>query len=215
MNTILKLKISIIIISTTLISDCYSRQARCFIIPVKNSGVSGEVQFFQDSQDQPVRYTASIYGASKIHGFHIHEKGELGNDCMDAGSHFNPYNKTHGGPDMEIRHVGDLGNFVADKKIISFEGEDSVISLYDESRLITGRSCVLHADEDDLGLGGQPDSKTTGHAGARISCGLVQDWNPKWSLVFGFSVLFVSIGLIVFYFLVANKKEEENTVKLN
>ena len=31
----------------------------------------------------------------------------------------------------------------------------------------------VHADEDDLGLGGFPDSKTTGHAGARLACGVI------------------------------------------
>lgn len=31
----------------------------------------------------------------------------------------------------------------------------------------------VHADEDDLGRGGFPDSKTTGHAGGRLSCGVI------------------------------------------
>ena len=29
------------------------------------------------------------------------------------------------------------------------------------------------ADEDDLGRGGHEDSKTTGHAGARLACGTI------------------------------------------
>ena len=33
---------------------------------------------------------------------------------------------------------------------------------------IIGRAIVVHADEDDLGKGGKEDSKTTGHAGARV-----------------------------------------------
>lgn len=31
----------------------------------------------------------------------------------------------------------------------------------------------MHADTDDYGLGGQPDSNTTGHAGARLGCGQI------------------------------------------
>ncbi len=32
---------------------------------------------------------------------------------------------------------------------------------------------MFHADPDDLGLGGQSDSLTTGHAGKRLACGVI------------------------------------------
>jgi hypothetical protein len=35
-----------------------------------------------------------------------------------------------------------------------------------------GRALIIHEDEDDLGLGDFPDSKTTGHSGKRIGCAL-------------------------------------------
>ena len=35
---------------------------------------------------------------------------------------------------------------------------------------ILNLSLVLHQGEDDLGLGGQSDSLSTGHAGARLQC---------------------------------------------
>jgi Cu-Zn family superoxide dismutase len=38
------------------------------------------------------------------------------------------------------------------------------------ARELWGRSLIVHADEDDLGLGEHDDSKTTGHSGARIAC---------------------------------------------
>ena len=38
---------------------------------------------------------------------------------------------------------------------------------------IIGRGLIIHADEDDLGLGGFPDSLTTGHSGKRIACAVI------------------------------------------
>ena len=32
------------------------------------------------------------------HGFHVHAKGDLGNQCKDAGGHYNPHAKDHAGP---------------------------------------------------------------------------------------------------------------------
>ena len=51
-----------------------------------------------------------------MHGFHIHEKGDLSKGCASMGGHYNPLNKTHGGLDTIIRHLGDLGNIIADYK---------------------------------------------------------------------------------------------------
>ena len=38
---------------------------------------------------------------------------------------------------------------------------------------IIGRACVIHKNEDDLGLGKNEGSKTTGNSGIRIGCGVV------------------------------------------
>lgn len=38
---------------------------------------------------------------------------------------------------------------------------------------VLGRTLVIHADTDDLGRGGFDDSKTTGHAGGRLACGVI------------------------------------------
>jgi Cu-Zn family superoxide dismutase len=32
---------------------------------------------------------------------------------------------------------------------------------------------IVHADPDDYGKGGEEDSLTTGHAGARIACAII------------------------------------------
>ncbi len=53
-----------------------------------------------------------------------------------------------------------------------FEFEDHLIKLIGPTSVI-GRSFIVHADEDDLGLGGHELSKTTGNSGARIAGGVI------------------------------------------
>ena len=80
---------------------------------------------------------------------------------------------THGGPDDEIRHVGDLGNVQSDAEGNGvYKAEDRLVQLFGPYSVV-GRSCVLHADTDDLGKGGHELSLTTGNAGARIACGVI------------------------------------------
>ena len=112
---------------------------------------------------------------NSTHAIHIHEAGDLSDDCTSACSHFNPFNKNHGGINSKERHVGDLGNISTDKngKIINMEIIDNMIKLRGNKSNIIGRSVVLHEDEDDNGLGNFPDSKTTGHSGKRIACAII------------------------------------------
>jgi len=99
--------------------------------------------------------------------------GNLSNACVTAGAHYNPFGKEHGGPNDENRHVGDLGNVeVGDDGTYKHEFTDNLIKLTGPYSVI-GRSIVVHQDEDDLGRGGFSDSKTTGHAGARLACGII------------------------------------------
>ncbi|PIO75390.1 copper/zinc superoxide dismutase [Teladorsagia circumcincta] len=108
-----------------------------------------------------------------LHGFHIHEKGDLGDGCVAAAGHFNPHKMMHGAPDDSNRHVGDLGNIETPKSgDTTILLSDSVISLNGQHNVI-GRAIVIHADVDDLGRGTSELSKTTGNAGARVACGVI------------------------------------------
>ncbi|CAH2005696.1 unnamed protein product [Acanthoscelides obtectus] len=107
------------------------------------------------------------------HGLHIHRSGDLRNGCEKIGPHFNPYAKTHGGPTDQNRHVGDLGNIVADASgVAKINFIDNVIDL-EGSHCILGRAVVVHEKEDDLGKGGNDESLKTGNAGGRLACGVI------------------------------------------
>ena len=111
---------------------------------------------------------------NSIHGFHIHEAGDLTDNCMGACGHFNPYNKNHGGPESSERHVGDLGNIKFDNKgVCNMILEDKLVKLRGTEANVIGRSIVIHSKEDDLGLGGNEDSLKTGNAGKRLTCAVI------------------------------------------
>uniref|UniRef100_D2K8K6 Superoxide dismutase [Cu-Zn] n=1 Tax=Meretrix meretrix TaxID=291251 RepID=D2K8K6_MERMT len=140
---------------------------------VLKGDVTGAITFSQQSADGPVSIKGQITGLTEgKHGFHIHEFGDNTDGCTSAGPHFDPFKKTHGAPEDEERHVGDLGNVKAGADGCIVDIEDKVIKLTGPNSII-GRSLVVHADEDDLGKGGHKLSKTTGNAGARLACGVI------------------------------------------
>jgi Cu-Zn family superoxide dismutase len=146
------------------------------ILKNEKEGIMGIVNFSQ-RVDTPNR--TRVFGTIKgleqgLHGFHIHTYGDLSNGCDSAGPHFNPNNQDHGGLRTEVRHVGDFGNLESFGKMIPVEFDFiardlNLIGPYS----IIGRSVIIHADPDDLGLTSNPLSKTTGNSGARIVCGVI------------------------------------------
>ena len=164
---------------------------RIAICVITNSSVgsTGTIEFTE--VDDKIRIDLNLTGLPPgKHGFHIHEAGDLTDECQSACSHFNPTNKTHGGPKDKIRHVGDLGNITANKDgVVKKRLTDSVISLKGKNNIL-GRCVVIHAGIDDLGRGGlnkkdeiidedvHEESLKTGNAGKRIACGVI-GWSKK------------------------------------
>ncbi|KAG7175866.1 superoxide dismutase [Cu-Zn]-like [Homarus americanus] len=120
-----------------------------------------------------------------VHGFHVHERGDLTDKCAAAGGHFNPFNRNHGGPGYFERHVGDLGNIVADQfGSAQVFITDNHLSLDPTSPAFIGdRAIVIHAGADDLGQGGNAGSLITGNAGSRAACGIIRLTYPSSQLV--------------------------------
>ncbi len=141
---------------------------------LKGDFVNGIVLMAEDLQNKTTVIKIKLKGLTPgKHGFHIHQSGDSRNGCESMGPHYNPFTKNHGGLDTKERHVGDLGNVIADNKgRVDTTIVDKSIKLRGKYSII-GRSMVVHADEDDLGKGDFPDSKTTGHSGTRVACGII------------------------------------------
>ncbi|XP_019402903.1 PREDICTED: copper chaperone for superoxide dismutase [Crocodylus porosus] len=132
--------------------------------------VQGVVRFLQVSREKCL-IEGTIDGlVPGPHGLHVHEFGDLTSSCDSCGEHFNPEAECHGGPLDEHRHLGDLGNVMADDDgRATFRLEDARLKVWD----IIGRSLVVDAGEDDLGRGAHPLSKVTGNSGERMACGII------------------------------------------
>jgi len=146
-----------------------AKVAKC----VLEGSVKGTITFTQEG-DGPTKVTGSVTGlAPGNHGFHVHQFGDVSTGCGSTGGHFNPHGKEHGGPHMDERHAGDLGNIVAGEDgVANVDISDAQVPLSGEHSVV-GRAIVVHAGEDDHGKGGHNDSKTTGHAGGRLACGVI------------------------------------------
>lgn len=140
-----------------------------------NKQIYGTITFTEISKSNKIKINIDLKNIKPgLHGFHIHETGNLEGGCGSCCAHFNPTNMTHGGPKDKIRHTGDLGNIKANnKKECKMTLIDDKIKLRGTKFNIIGRSVVIHEDEDDLGKGGNDESLKTGNAGARIGCAVI------------------------------------------
>ena len=145
-------------------------------IAVFSGEINGYVKFIEDVKEDAIKIQLHLSGlkSNSLHGFHVHEAGDLTDKCTSMCSHFNPYGKTHGCPGMKNRHVGDLGNIETNSNgDAKYYFYDNVIKLRGNKSNIIGRGLIIHEDPDDCGLGGNAESLKTGNAGKRIACAVI------------------------------------------
>jgi Cu-Zn family superoxide dismutase len=150
-------------------------KSQVYAISVLKSEKVNGIIYFDENNLLETKIYGKITGLkpNSNHAIHIHEYGDLSDSCKSCCAHFNPFNKDHGGRLSENRHVGDLGNVETDLNgEAKFSFIDSLVKLRGPYSVI-GRSFIIHEDPDDLGVGGHSDSKTTGHAGNRLVCGVI------------------------------------------
>ena len=147
-----------------------------YAIAVFNDLVKGNVKFTEDLDNNQIKIDLNISGLSpnSLHGFHVHEAGDLTDKCTSMCAHFNPLGKRHGCPGMRERHVGDLGNIKTNSKgEAKYTFYDNIIKLRGNKYNIIGRGLIIHEDEDDCGKGNNQESLKTGNAGKRIACAVI------------------------------------------
>ena len=103
------------------------------------------------------------------HGFHIHEKGDCGDNGNASGGHFNPAGGRHGKYAEPGSHAGELPSLVADGSgVARFSVDNHAISLTTgAANNVIGRALVVHRDRDDF------TSQPAGNSGPRIACAVI------------------------------------------
>jgi Cu-Zn family superoxide dismutase len=159
-------------VSLLLVASCASMNtgpsAVANLAPTSGSTATGTVML-QQLGDGSVEVRANLTGVPEgVHGFHIHEKGDCGDNGNAAGGHYNPTGTPHGAPQADPHHAGDFGNVTADAQgNVTARFTTRSITVAEGPTTAVGHAIILHANPDDL------QTQPTGNAGARIACGVV------------------------------------------
>lgn len=165
-------KLVLVSISLLVLAGCASTMrptASATLMPTTGSTAQGTVRFVQLA-DGAVEVSVDLTGVPPgVHGFHVHDKGDCGDNGNAAGGHFNPSATPHGAPQAEPHHAGDFGNVTADASggvRTTFTTRSVTVEPGPNSAV--GHAVILHANPDDL------TTQPTGNAGGRIACGVVE-----------------------------------------
>ena len=143
--------------------------------PEEEAYARGAIRFTQQ-YGGPVKITGTIVDVTPgLHGFHIHELGDLTKGCTSTGAHLDYSDIVVSGGYGSAKHVmsGDLQQAAANKQGVAYVEEiNDKFDLFG-SHSIIGRSLVIHKRSDDA----------KGGAGARIACctiGVAAPPQKKW-----------------------------------
>ena len=129
----------------------------------------GKVTF--QALEHGVRVAGEVRGLppNTEHGFHIHEKGDCGDNGNASGGHFNPGGGTHGKFAAPGSHAGELPSLVADSGgVARFSVDVHSISLIEgANNNVVGRALVVHRDRDDF------TTQPAGNSGPRTACAVI------------------------------------------
>ena len=160
------------VLSLALLAACATTSsgpsATATLSPTANNTASGTVRFVQLA-DGSVDVTVDLANVpAGVHGFHVHDKGDCGDNGNAAGGHFNPSGTPHGAPNADPKHAGDFGNVTADASgRVSTRFNTRSVTVEAGPSSAVGHAVILHANPDDL------TTQPTGNAGGRIACGVV------------------------------------------
>ncbi len=143
-------------------------QASALLTPTKGNKAQGFVTFTETPEGVMILADLDYLEPGK-HALHIHEHGDCSSpDGSSTGANYNPMGCRHGGPDFAVRHVGDLGNVVADEEgHAHYERLDKMIKLQG-NHCVMGRSIAVHANADDY------VTQPAGNCGCRVACGTIE-----------------------------------------
>ena len=164
-------KLALIAISTLVLVSCRSGRgamATATLNPSEGQTAKGTVHF-QDVGDGTAEVVVDLTGVPPgEHGFHVHDKGDCGNNGANAGPHFDPTHMVHGDPQAQSHHAGDFGNVTANANgEVHTHFETHSVTVKEGMLSVVGHAVVLHGNPDDL------VSQPSGNAGPRIACGVV------------------------------------------
>jgi Cu-Zn family superoxide dismutase len=160
-----------VLISALIVYGCASSKgpmAMAVMTPISGSTATGTAHF-QELSDGSVDVTLDLRNVPPgVHGFHIHQNGDCGDNGNAAGGHFNPTNMPHAAPEAQSHHAGDFGNVTADASgVVSTSFNTRSITVHEGTASAVGHAVILHGNPDDL------TTQPSGNAGPRIACGVV------------------------------------------